>query len=187
MAVRATRPRSAVISRRARPCAKFSRSCPPAYMSATTLPASGSPKPRAADIESAATMSRPTSPRRSEVTIWTNNPRRTGAVAMLQAMPAPPWLPDHHRAPPVARPRIATPARMVLDWLSLDFRVAGLFTVLSNRCRRGLAHQMGLSAERHCGLTLIKQGVLLPCHQTAVSRPMLRRPTGLEQAQGVPE
>ena len=66
-AVRGTLSRSAVISRRARRSAKLSRFWPPAYIRATTTAASSSPKTIAAVIDSAATISRPTSPRRKLV------------------------------------------------------------------------------------------------------------------------
>ena len=51
IAVCATRPRRAVISRRARPSANASRYCPPEYIRATTIPASGALKARLAPIE----------------------------------------------------------------------------------------------------------------------------------------
>jgi len=79
-AVRATRPSGAVISFRARPWAKSSRICPPAYIRATTLPANGCPNARAAAIDSAATTSSPTSPRSKEATIWTSKPARTATA-----------------------------------------------------------------------------------------------------------
>ena len=110
MAVRATRPRSAVISLRARPSAKLSRSWPPAYMSATTLPASSSPKARAAVIDSAATTSSPTSPRRRLRTICTKRPASTGRVPAAQAHDAQ-GAPSAQAIPPTARPATATATR----------------------------------------------------------------------------
>lgn len=88
MALRGTRARSAVISRVARRSAKLSRYCPPAYINATTIAARYSAKARAANIESAATISKPISPRRKLTMISTRRTIRTGIVAMAHIGPA---------------------------------------------------------------------------------------------------
>ena len=87
-AVRGTRASSADISRLARRSAKLSRYCPPEYITATTAAARYSANRRAASMESAATTSRPTSPRRKPTTISITRTTRTGAVAAAHTGPA---------------------------------------------------------------------------------------------------
>ena len=104
VAVRGTRDSRSLISRRARPSAKLSRKVPPEYISATTAAASVSPNSSAADIDSAATMSSPTSPFARLRTISTTRAARTGMTPALHTMAA--RSGDH---PPKVRDR--TPGR----------------------------------------------------------------------------
>ena len=87
-AVRGTRASSADISRLARRSAKLSRYCPPEYITATTAAARYSANRRAASMESPATTSRPTSPRRKPATISITRTTRTGTVAAAHTGPA---------------------------------------------------------------------------------------------------
>ena len=107
MALRGARARSAVISRCARASAKFSRYWPLAYMSATTAAARCSPKVSAAVIDRAATMSRPTSPRRRLVTISHKRPASTGRVPATHSRGGQTTAPAAMAARPPARPRTA--------------------------------------------------------------------------------
>ena len=104
MVVRGTRDRSAVISRRARRSAKLSRYWPPAYITATTTPASSSPKASAALIESAATMSRPKSPLRRLETISKRRVSNTGNANAAQTKRDHSASPSGRRAKPRTRP-----------------------------------------------------------------------------------
>ena len=88
VAVRGTRERRSRISRRARPSAKLSRNVPPEYISATTAAASVSPKTSAADMDRAATMSRPTSPLHRLRIISTKRAARTGMTPATQTISA---------------------------------------------------------------------------------------------------
>ena len=102
--MRGTRDSSAVISRRARFSAKLSRYWPPAYISATMAAASCSPKASAAVIDSAATMSSPTSPRRRLVTISVTSASSTGSVATVQIAPDQAPRPANRRRQPDGEP-----------------------------------------------------------------------------------
>ena len=103
-AVRGTRARSAVISRLARRSAKLSRYCPPAYIKATTTAARYSANTSAASIESAATTSNPTSPRRKLTTISISRTRRTGNVAEIQIVLVQLSRPESCARIPMSRP-----------------------------------------------------------------------------------
>jgi len=84
--------------RLARRSAKLSRYCPPAYIKATTTPARYSAKTRAASIESAATISKPTSPRRKLIMISARRAIRTGIVAVAHIGPMHPSGKLRHEA-----------------------------------------------------------------------------------------
>src|SRR6516162_2475182 len=103
-AVCGTRARSAVISRLARRSAKSSRYCPPEYIKATTTAARYSAKTNAASIDSAATMSNPTSPRRKLMTISATSANRTGIVPMAHIEEAQWAHPENCAARPMIRP-----------------------------------------------------------------------------------
>src|SRR6266516_3117410 len=103
-APRGTRARRAVISRLARRSAKLSRYCPPAYIKATTTAARYSAKTSAASIESAATISNPTSPRRKLTMISVTRATRTGIVAVAHIGPAQCTHPENCATIPITRP-----------------------------------------------------------------------------------
>src|SRR6516164_1983667 len=103
-AVCGTRASSAVISLLARRSAKASRYCPPAYIKATTTAARYSAKTSAASIDSAATISKPTSPRRKLMTISATSASRTGIVATAHTGPAQCAHPKNCPASPMMRP-----------------------------------------------------------------------------------
>jgi adenine-specific DNA glycosylase len=109
--VRGTRDSNAVISRRAARSAKLSRNWPPAYIRATIAAARLSPNARAALIDNAATISSPTSPRRSEVTISTTSAASTGSVTATQIGADQAPRPASRAAKPAARPEATRPAR----------------------------------------------------------------------------
>ena len=111
MVVRGTRDRSGVISRRARRSAKLSRYWPPAYITATTTPASSSPKASAALIESAATMSRPKSPLRRLETISKRRVSNTGNANGAQTKRDHSASPSGRRAKPRTRPVVGNRTR----------------------------------------------------------------------------
>ncbi len=105
MALRGTRASSAVISRLARRSAKLSRYCPPEYIKATTAAARYSAKTRAASIESAAMMSRPTSPRRRLTDDLDQEDRQgPGSWRWPRINPAACGDPERCAARPTARP-----------------------------------------------------------------------------------
>src|SRR6266566_566905 len=103
-AVCGTRARSAVISRLARRSAKSSRYWPRAYIKATTTAARYSAKRSAASIDSAATISNPTSPRRKLMTISATSTSRTGMVAPAHIGEAQCPHPENCAASPTTRP-----------------------------------------------------------------------------------
>ena len=108
VAVRGTRDNRSCISRRARPSAKASRNVPPEYMTATTAAARVSPKTNAADIESAATMSRPISPDRRLRRISITNATSAGTTPAIQTRSARSGLSANQRTSPKARPVAAS-------------------------------------------------------------------------------
>src|SRR5664279_1984750 len=129
-AVRGTRASSAVISRRAVRSAKASRNWPPAYINATMAAARFSPTASAAVIDSAATMSSPTSPRRRLVTISTRSASRIGTVTPAQIAPDQASRPASLAAKPVSSPAATRPARTGRTYLSaLAVVMAALFTL----------------------------------------------------------
>ncbi len=91
VALRGTRARRSRMSRRARPSAKLSRKVPPEYITATTQAARASPTSSAEDMESAATISSPISPRRRLRRISSSSASSTGIVPTLHTRrrPAP--------------------------------------------------------------------------------------------------
>ncbi len=113
VAVRGTRDRRSLISRRARPSAKLSRKVPPEYITATTAAARVSPNSRAAAMDSAATMSSPTSPFERLRTISTSRAASTGRTPADQATAACSGKPAALSARPATSPSAAMAKRAV--------------------------------------------------------------------------
>ena len=130
VAVQATRDSSADISRWARPWAKLSRNVPLEYISATTAAASVSPKTSAADIDSAATISRPTSCCARLRMISATRAASTGMTSTDQAIVARSARPAAHRARPAVRPSAAMANRAVFR----RFRAMISILASSRRC-----------------------------------------------------
>lgn len=151
VAVRGTRDKRSCISRRARPLAKLSRKVPPEYITATTAAASISPNVRAAVIESAATMSSPTSPRHRLRRISTSNAAHTGRTPTNQAMLAASARPATYKASPARRPPAATSRSAVF---SLSVLTSSIRLICSHPRRQLTEHWKTGVQFRHSGYRL---------------------------------
>ena len=135
---RGARSVSARRSRSARVTAKSSSTVPPAYIRATTAPASGSPSASAPAIDSSAMASMPIRPAARSRTIEIARAMSTGTVAAVHSRLATAGSPPMCAAIPPAMPNAAMPAsaRRTVRSLTGHFIIAPAAMAASCRIRR---------------------------------------------------